>query len=266
MKMETEIRAIVTGAAGRMGRQVLAALSREPGVELVGGVDIRGQKIIVDPDRGDQVLEVTADLSALISRVRPDVLVDFTHPDAVMGNVRAALRKRVRCVVGTTGLGANDLEEIEHICRKERVGAVVTPNFAIGAVLMMKFAEVASRYFKSAEIIELHHDKKADAPSGTAIKTALGMSRQGSAAAEAAASNEEPLARGESIGGIRIHSVRLPGLVAHQEVVLGSPGQVLTIRHDSLSRESFMPGVILAVRRVMGLKKAVFGLEHLLDI
>ncbi|MEW5865526.1 MAG: 4-hydroxy-tetrahydrodipicolinate reductase [Bacillota bacterium] len=262
------IRTIVTGAAGRMGRQVLAALSREPDVELVGGVDIREQKVLVDPDRGDRVLEVTTDLAALISQARPDVLVDFTHPGAVMGNVRTALGNRVRCVVGTTGLGAKDLEEIDRVCREERIGAVVAPNFAIGAVLMMKFAEVASRYFSSAEIIELHHEKKADAPSGTAIKTALGMSRHehGAAAAEAAAGSEEPLARGQSVGGIRIHSVRLPGLVAHQEVLFGGPGQVLTIRHDSLSRESFMPGVTLAVRRVMDLDKAVFGLEHLLGI
>lgn len=262
------IRAIVAGAVGRMGRQVLAALSREPDVELVGGVDIREQKVLVDPDRGDQVLEVTTDLARAISRARPDVLVDFTHPGAVMGNVRTALGMRVKCVVGTTGLGANDLDEIERVCREERIGAVVAPNFAIGAVLMMKFAEVASRYFSAAEIIELHHEKKADAPSGTAIKTALGMSRheRGAAAAEAAAGSEEPLARGQSVGGIRIHSVRLPGLVAHQEVLLGGPGQVLMIRHDSLSRESFMPGVILAVKSVMGLDKAVFGLEHLLDI
>lgn len=261
-----KIRAIVTGAAGRMGRQVVAALSRESDVELVGGVDMREHRLLVDPDRSGELLEVTTDLPGLISRAHPDVLVDFTHPAAVMGNVRTALRSRVRCVVGTTGLGANDLEEIGRICREEGIGAVVAPNFAIGAVLMMKFAEIASRYFKAAEIIELHHEKKADAPSGTAIKTAMGMSRQEPAAAEAAAAGEEPPARGESVGGIRIHSVRLPGLVAHQEVMLGGPGQVLTIRHDSLSRESFMPGVILAVRRVVGLDEAVFGLEHLLDI
>ncbi len=269
MHANTKIRAIVTGAAGRMGRQVLAALSREPDIEVVGGVDIRDQSLLIDPERSDASLAVTSGLRELILRTRPDVLVDFTHPQAVMGNVRTAIRNRVRCVVGTTGLRAEDLDEIARMCREERTGAVVAPNFAIGAVLMMKFSEVASRYFGAAEIIELHHDKKLDAPSGTAIKTAQGMSRGSSAAvgqAEVAAGSEEPSARGVSVGGVRIHSVRLPGLVAHQEVIFGGPGQVLTIRHDSLSRESFMPGVILAVRKVMGLEELVFGLEHVLEL
>lgn len=272
MEMETEkvsrTRVIVAGAAGRMGRQVLVAVSRETDMDLVGGVDVREGRVPIDPERVDDVLEVTPDLASLITRVRPDVVVDFTHPAAVMGNVRTALGMGVRCVVGTTGLGAKDMDEIERLCRERRIGAVVAPNFAIGAVLMMKFAEMASRYFHAAEIVELHHDRKLDAPSGTAIKTAQGMSRADQARDEAAAAagRGEPLARGESVGGVRIHSVRLPGLVAHQEVIFGGPGQVLTIRHDSISRESFMPGVILAVRRVADLDHAVFGLERLLDL
>ncbi len=268
--MEAKIRAAVSGAAGRMGRQVLAALSREQDIELVGGVDVRGQTLLVDPDRSDRTLEVASDLADLVRRTSPDVLVDFTHPRAVMTNIRTALGHRVRCVVGTTGLGAGDLDEIGRLCDGAKVGAVVAPNFAIGAVLMMRFAEIASRYFQKAEIVELHHDRKVDAPSGTAIKTALGMYGHEPAAAEAAAvsaiGGEEPLARGENVGGIRIHSVRLPGLVAHHEVMFGGPGQILTIRHDSLSRESFMPGVVLAVRKVMALDRAVFGLEQLLGI
>ncbi len=276
----SRIRVIVAGAAGRMGRQVVAAVSREPDMALVGGVDVREQRVPVDPERGDEAIEVKGDLAAVVAEARPDVMVDFTHPSAVMGNVRTALGEGVRCVVGTTGLGARDIEEIGRLCREKGIGAVVAPNFAIGAVLMMKFAEIASRYFSAAEIIELHHDRKADAPSGTAIKTAQGMSQAEPARAEAAATasapaaatattaagGEDPVARGQSVAGIRVHSVRLPGLVAHQEVLFGGPGQVLTIRHDSISRESFMPGVILAVRKVTGLGRAVFGLEHLLDI
>lgn len=270
MEMKTEkasrIRVVVAGAAGRMGRQVLAAVSSEPDMELVGGVDVREGRVPIDAERTDGFLEVTRDLASSLTRLRPDVMVDFTHPAAVMGNVRTALGMGVRCVVGTTGLGAQDIDEIDQLCRKNGIGAVVAPNFAIGAVLMMKFAEMASRYFHAAEIIELHHDRKIDAPSGTAIKTAQGMARVDRGQAEAAAGSEEPLARGESVGGVRIHSVRLPGLVAHQEVLFGGPGQVLTIRHDSISRESFMPGVMLAIRRVMGLDHAVFGLENLLDL
>ncbi|MDK2931522.1 MAG: 4-hydroxy-tetrahydrodipicolinate reductase [Bacillota bacterium] len=270
MEMKTEkasrIRVVVAGAAGRMGRQVLAAVSREPDMELVGGVDVREGRVPIDAERTDGFLEVTRDLVSSLTRLRPDVMVDFTHPAAVMENVRTALGMGVRCVVGTTGLGAQDIDEIDRLCHRNGIGAVVAPNFAIGAVLMMKFAEMASRYFHAAEIIELHHDRKIDAPSGTAIKTAQGMARVDRARAEAAAGGEEPLARGESVGGVRIHSVRLPGLVAHQEVLFGGPGQVLTIRHDSISRESFMPGVMLAIRRVMDLDHAVFGLEHLLDL
>jgi len=272
MEMNTEntsrIRVVVTGAAGRMGRQVMAAVSRESDMELVGGVDVKGGTVPIDPERTDEVLEVTTDLATSLSRLRPDVMVDFTHPAAVMGNVRTALGMGVRCVVGTTGLRAQDLDEIAGLCRKTSTGALVAPNFAIGAVLMMKFAEIASRYFPAAEIIELHHDRKVDAPSGTAIKTAEGMARTDRARAEAAAAAgaEGPLARGESVGGVRIHSVRLPGLVAHQEVLFGGPGQLLTIRHDSISRESFMPGVLLAIRKVVDLDHAVFGLEHILDL
>jgi 4-hydroxy-tetrahydrodipicolinate reductase len=235
-------------------------------MDLMGGVDVKEGNVPIDPDRTDALLEVASDLESALKRLRPDVMVDFTHPTAVMGNVRCALGMGVRCVVGTTGLSARDVDEVDVLCRRNGVGAVVAPNFAVGAVLMMKFAEIASRYFQAAEIIELHHDKKVDAPSGTAMKTAQGMAMADRAHAEAAAAGEESPARGESVSGVRIHSVRLPGLVAHQEVIFGGPGQVLTIRHDSISRESFMPGVIMAIRKVMNLDRAVFGLEHLLDL
>jgi 4-hydroxy-tetrahydrodipicolinate reductase len=262
-----KIKTIVTGAAGRMGRQVVSALQQQPDIQMVGGVDLQKQDITVSSGQTDSILKITTDLSALIVKTRPNVLVDFTHPSSVMDNVRCALRSGVRCVVGTTGLTASDLEEIRSLCEMKKTGAVIAPNFAVGAVLLMKFAQIASRYFDNAEIIEMHHDKKVDAPSGTAIKTAEFMRQPDpSLQEEIAASLESQPARGEPVEGTRVHSVRLPGLVAHHEVIFGAPGQTLTIRHDSLSRDSFMPGIILAVREVMNLDKAVFGLDCLLDI
>ncbi len=261
------IKTIVTGVAGRMGRQVASALTHESDIHLVGGVDLKMQNITLSSGETEYSLKVTTDLPALIAKTHPNVLVDFTHPASVMDNVRIALQNGVRCVVGTTGLLASDLDEIRGLCQMKKTGAVIAPNFAIGAVLLMKFSEIASRHFASAEIIEMHHDKKVDAPSGTALKTAEFMGHSHPAAQEEiAVSLESQPARGEGVGVTRIHSVRLPGLVAHHEVIFGGPGETLTIRHDSLSRESFMPGVILAVRKVMKLDQAVFGLDALLDI
>ena len=175
-----------------------------------------------------------------------DAAVDFTAPSAVLGNATAALAAGVPCVIGTTGLSDDDLAELDSTARARTIPCFVAPNFALGAVLMMRFAAEAARHFPKAEIIELHHDRKLDAPSGTAARTAGLM---------------EPAMDGE----VPIHSVRLPGLVAHQEVIFGGLGETLTIRHDSLSRESFMPGVLLAVRRVREIDESpLVGLEHLL--
>jgi 4-hydroxy-tetrahydrodipicolinate reductase len=265
--MPMNIKTIVTGVAGRMGRQVAAALTQESDIQLAGGVDLETQNIILSTGETEYPLKVTTDLPALIAKTHPNVMVDFTHPASAMDNVRVALQNGVRCVVGTTGLAASDFDEIKSLCRKKRTGAVVAPNFAIGAVLLMKFAEIASRYFANAEIIEMHHDRKVDAPSGTALKTAEFMRHSHPMAQEEiAVSLESQPARGEDVGVTRIHSVRLPGLLAHHEVIFGRPGETLTIRHDSLSRESFMPGIVLAVREVMKLDQAVFGLDALLNI
>jgi 4-hydroxy-tetrahydrodipicolinate reductase len=194
------------------------------------------------------------------------VVVDFAKP-FVLENALLAIEKGVVAIIGTTGQTAAELARIEQAVQKSGVCAMVIPNFAIGAVLMMRFAAEAARYMPNAEIIELHHDKKADAPSGTSIKTAEMMEE---ARKSAGAQATQPLgspddsARGDERSGIRIHSVRLPGLVAHQEVLFGGQGQVLTIRHDSLDRTSFMPGVLLAIRRASTLKGFVYGLEKLL--
>ncbi|MBE3587114.1 MAG: 4-hydroxy-tetrahydrodipicolinate reductase [Thermoanaerobacteraceae bacterium] len=263
------IRVVVSGAAGRMGREVLKAVWQAEDLDLVGAVDIRAEGQDVGPLWGAPAVGVPlqADLEAVLLETRPDVMIDFTSPAAVADNVKTALRHRVRPVVGTTGMGADDLEEIRSLAADLKVGCVIAPNFALGAVLMIRFAAEAARYFPDVEIIELHHDQKLDAPSGTAIKTAeavlavRGDYRQGFPGEE----EKIPGVRGgRHAGGIPIHSVRLPGLVAHQEVIFGGMGQTLTIRHDSISRDSFMPGVLLAVRRVMHLEGVVYGLENLI--
>ena len=217
------IRVGVAGAAGRMGVAACAAIEAEADLELRGRAD---------PAIGVELAEILGDC---------DVLVDFTRPDAVVENARAAVGAGVHVVIGTTGF---DIEALEGL---HGANIFTAPNFAIGAVLMMRFAAEAARHMAAAEIIELHHDAKLDAPSGTAARTARLMA--------AASGGPEPV----------IHSVRLPGLVAHQEVILGDLGQTLSIRHDSMTRESFMPGVLLAVRRVGTLERSpLVGLEHLL--
>jgi 4-hydroxy-tetrahydrodipicolinate reductase len=220
----------------------------------VAGVRPAGVPIVADPEA--------------VWAAAPDVLVEFTPGAPAAAHARAALERGIRPVIGSTGLGAQDLEALRALAAERRVGAVVAPNFALGAVLMMEFARIAGRFFPHVEIIELHHDRKRDAPSGTALKTARLVAESRPAAPAPAAAEEElvPGARGGVADGVRVHSVRLPGLHAHQEVLFGGPGQVLTLRHDSLGEESFMPGLLLAVRRVGELDGLVHGLEHLLDL
>jgi 4-hydroxy-tetrahydrodipicolinate reductase len=250
----------VLGATGRMGRSVCAAVAADPDLELVAAVNLATGEAVegVDvADRREALLEAGA-----------QVAVDFTHPSAVLDNVLWCVSNGVHTVVGTTGMTPEDLERITTAIDDAggRSNVFVAPNFAIGAVLMMHFSEQAARYLPAAEIIELHHDGKADAPSGTAWTTARKIA---AARAEAYRGPEgESLAgsRGGDEEGVRIHSVRLPGLVAHQEVILGGAGQTLSIRHDSMDRASFMPGVLLAVKEVAGRPGLTVGLERLLDL
>jgi 4-hydroxy-tetrahydrodipicolinate reductase len=236
------IRVGVFGAGGRMGSTVCTAVHEADDMELVAAVDPHHAGIDLDQlgVHGTQV-QVASKASAL-QDAGAEVVVDFTVLDGARGNLRWCAEQGVHAVVGTTGFGEAELEEFGHLFEASTANAVIAPNFAIGAVLMMRFAELAAPYFETAEIIELHHDQKLDAPSGTAARTADLMQ-----------------------GDVPIHSVRLPGLVAHQEVILGDVGQTLTIRHDSINRESFMPGVLLAIRKVGSLERSpVIGLEHLL--
>lgn len=243
-----KIKVLVNGARGKMGSETVKAVLREGDLDLVGQTDM-----------GD-------DLEKAIKESGAGVAVDFTHPSTVMESVKKILQNKAHAVVGTTGLSSSDLAEIENLCKKNRVNCLVAPNFAVGAVLMMKFAKEAAHFMPEVEIIELHHEKKADSPSGTAIKTAeMILADRESVKREPVKSIEKiKNARGGELGGIHIHSVRLQGLVAHQEVIFGGLGQTLKIRHDTISRESFMPGVIMAVRKVGNLKGLVYGLENLL--
>lgn len=262
------IAACVCGACGRMGRAAVKAIAAQEDVRLAAAVDV----VLVGEDAGDVAgigkirVGVTRDLGAALDRARPHVMVDFTNPRVVMDNVRTALQRSVNCVVGTTGLGESDLAEIQELCAKHQTAAIVSPNFSLGANLMMHFAQEAARHFEFAEITELHHGGKKDAPSGTALKTAKMMSEGRGGPLRAIPTEITKLegVRGGRSQGIPIHSVRLPGLMAHQEVIFGGLGETLTIRHDSLSHESFMPGVLLAVRQVGKQQGLVLGLDSLL--
>jgi 4-hydroxy-tetrahydrodipicolinate reductase len=253
-----------------MGREVCRAVTEDPDCVLVAAVDRTGAGEPVGPLVGHPELDVViSDELEALTDAEADVAVDFTHPDAVMDNVRWCVRHAMHVVVGTTGITAADLDEIRRLIEEEgsESNVVVAPNFAIGAVLMMRFAAAAVRWLPSVEIVELHHDGKADAPSGTAIRTAEEVAKARAGAGATRPSRElVPGARGAEVGGVHVHSVRLPGLVAHQEVILAGPGQSLTIRHDSYDRSSFMPGVLLAIKEIARRPGLTVGLESLLDL
>jgi 4-hydroxy-tetrahydrodipicolinate reductase len=244
---DARIRVAVCGALGRMGSATCNAVWADGDLDLAAAVD-------TGFDAGAPALlgvgKDFPDLQTALDEAEVDVVVDFTVPASVRANILTCLEHHVAVVVGTTGLTAADLAEIDKVTEREATPVLVAPNFAMGAVLMMEFAKQAARHFKACEIIELHHDKKLDAPSGTSRLTRL---RVEEAWSETGVDKEVP-----------IHSVRLPGLVAHQEVLFGGLGETLTIRHDSLSRDSFMPGVVLAVKRVRSLQGLVVGLENIL--
>jgi 4-hydroxy-tetrahydrodipicolinate reductase len=275
--MTETIRVGVSGAAGRMGRAVVKAVWEAEGLYLASAIDT--QQVGEDPGDlagiGHTGLEIGNDLRATLRATDTHVLVDFSLPDAVMENAIDALEAGAAPVIGTTGLSQGELAELDQLARRKGLGVFVAPNFAIGAVLMMQFAAQAARYLPDVEIIELHHENKLDSPSGTALLTAQKIAH----ARQEAQVNPLPRpantvekargARGahdHATGHVPVHSVRLPGFVAHQEVIFGGVGQTLTLRHDSTDRTSFMPGVILAVRKIGGLRGVTVGLEHLLDL
>jgi 4-hydroxy-tetrahydrodipicolinate reductase len=259
------IEVIVNGAAGRMGREVVKAVTAAEGMRVAAALDTAAGVALDDGAGG--TIATTADLTTALAGAGPRVLVDFTLPTQAAGSVREALAAGVHCVVGTTGVDEAEWREIASRA-PEGVCLFLAPNFAVGAVLMMRFAQQAARFMPHVEVIELHHDRKADAPSGTAVRTAslIAAARTEVPASPGRETEIAAGARGALVEGVSVHSVRLPGLVAHQEVLFGGQGQTLSIRHDSIDRTSFMPGVVLAVREIVGRSGFVVGLEELMDL
>ena len=243
----------VCGANGKMGQEVIKAVSNAEDMALVAKIDIKDGEFATIKDAKNSV--------------KIDVLVDFTQPKSIYENALYCLNNNINIVIGTTGLTDEQIEELKKLAGEKELGCLIAPNFSTGAVLMMMFAKMASRYFKNAEILELHHNQKKDAPSGTSIKTALMMAENNPDFTDGNCPETETLkgARGaESYNNIHIHSVRMPGYIASQEVMFGSNGQILTIRHDSMNRECYMDGVLRAVRHVYKNHNFVYGLENIL--
>ena len=259
---------LVTGACGQMGKYVVAGVVEAPDMELVGAVDPagRGKRLSEIVSGAPEDIICSGHLAATLEESQPQIMIDFTTPDVVMDNIQAALNAGVACVVGTTGFSPLDLQVVKRLCKKTDTPCLIAPNFSIGANLMMRFAAEASTNFDYSEIIERHHEKKVDAPSGTALSTAekMAKARQQPMREVLTAHEELAGARGGETAGIHVHSVRMPGYVANQEVVFGGSGEVLKIEHITTSRECFVPGVLLATRRILELEGLVYGLDTIL--
>lgn len=257
----SKIKVIIAGFKGRMGSTAVNMVLEQADFELVALLDPFTTEAEAFGAPVFNVKEELKDLSA-------DVWIDFTQPSVAFENTKFAIEYGFRPVIGTTGFTEEQLAELTEISRLKNLGGLIAPNFALGAVLLMQFSKSAAKYFPDVEIIELHHDKKKDAPSGTAVKTAELIAENRKSHKQGAPDELETLAgaRGADVDGMRIHSVRLPGLVAHQEVIFGSVGEGLTLRHDSYDRVSFMTGVALGIREVMKVNELKYGLEHFLDL
>ncbi|MFD1738528.1 4-hydroxy-tetrahydrodipicolinate reductase [Bacillus salitolerans] len=263
------IKIVIAGPRGRMGREALELIHKTEHFILVGAVDRTNEGKKISDIEGLPPLDavIFTDLERCLQEVNADVLLDLTTPEIGRAHIKIAIQYGVRPVVGTTGFTQDDLKELELLVEDKKLGAIIAPNFAVGAILMMKFSQMAAKYFQDIEIIELHHDQKLDAPSGTGIKTAELIAQVRDSKKQGHPNEYEHIegARGAEYDGIRLHSVRLPGLVAHQEVLFGGEGQTLTIRHDSYNRASFMSGVKLAIDTVMKIDLLVYGLENILE-
>jgi 4-hydroxy-tetrahydrodipicolinate reductase len=258
-----------------MGREVIKAVAQCPDLTLVGAIARRAE--LVGQDIGEVVgcgtleVAVTQDLQGTLAYSSQQrgkaVMVDFTHPDCVYENIRASIAYGVYPVVGTTGLTPAQLTDLSDFAYKASMGGLIIPNFSIGMVLLQQAAVAAARFYQNLEIIELHHNQKADAPSGTALQTAQLLAELGQTfnAPLVTETEKVPGARGALVGeGIRIHSIRLPGLIAHQELIFGAPGELYTLRHDTSDRGCYMPGVVLAIRKVVNLEGLIYGLDKIL--
>lgn len=266
--MAEKIRVMMNGAAGKMGKAVSAGLVADKRVELIGAVDLKASAVDYGYMCGIDALGfgIETNLKKSIKTIKPDVVVDFTSPQAVMKNIFTAVSLQTPIVVGTTGVSQEDLQQVEKWCAEYESPVFIAPNFAIGAVLLMKYAADAAKYMPNVEVIERHHDQKLDAPSGTAVSTLEMIKENRKAFMQGNLQEFERIngSRGGEFDGMRVHSVRLPGYVATQEVIFGDVGQVLCIRHDALSRESYIPGVLMAINAIMKQKGLVCGLDKLL--
>ncbi len=264
------LKVAIAGVRGRMGSAALQAITAAPDMEVVAALDYKFEglylhnSMITEEPVGVRFYTSLADLAA---DTQPDVLLDVTDPDAVFINVKEAIELGIRPVVGTSGLTKEQILILTELSASAQIGGIIAPNFSIGAVLMMKFSVMAARYLGDVEILEMHHDRKLDAPSGTAVKTAemITAVREPHLQGHPEEQEHQAGARGADVEGMKIHSIRLPGLLAHQQVLLGGEGELLTIRHDSFDRNSFMPGILMAVRDVMTRKDLVYGLENIID-
>lgn len=267
--MEKIVNIVIAGPRGNMGREAVKLVQNTEHFKLVAVVDSKNDGMqLADVEGFSSVnVPVFTDMDRCFVEHNVDVLIDLTAPQFGKKHMEIAFQHGVRPVVGTTGFSDEDIVELRKQAEDKGIGAIIAPNFAIGAILMMKFSQLAAKYLSDVEIIEQHHDRKLDAPSGTALKTAQLITevREAKKQGHEQESEELPGARGGEIEGMRIHSVRLPGLVAHQEVIFGGEGQTLTIRHDSINRASFMPGVKLAVETVLKIDTLVYGLEQIID-
>jgi 4-hydroxy-tetrahydrodipicolinate reductase len=262
--MMKPVKVVILGASGRVGRILVEALGRTPEIKLVGAVDIKAvvNKLVMEDGKE---IPFSTDLEKMIITSEPDVIVDFSLANSTMQAVRIAGQHKVNMVIGTTGITSDNITEMQHLAESNKVGIILASNFAMGAVLMMHFSKLAAKYMDFAEIIELHHNQKIDAPSGTALNTAKMMAvSRGRPFSQAVDEGKNFPSRGDKVAGVTIHSIRLPGLMAHQEVIFGGLGQTLSIRHDTINRECYVPGVILAVQEVVKHKGLIQGLESLL--
>ena len=258
-------RVVVNGAAGRMGQEVIAALCREPDMEPVGGADIKPGNSLHLPD-GSGSIPLSGNLDEVLSATKPQVLVDFTQAEVTMSSAPVAAIHGVNMVIGTTGISDDNLQELDRISREHSIGIFVAPNFALGAVLLMHLAKQAAPFFEYVDIIEMHHEAKIDAPSGTALAMARAIAQDHQFKRNYP--DREPLSgtRGGEHNGISIHSIRMAGRSAHHEVILGMSGQTVTLRHDTLGRDCYMPGIMRAIREVVNLKGLVVGLDKILGL
>lgn len=264
-----KINIIVAGPRGKMGRETVNMIMKTDHFNLVGVIDHKNDGLMLSELEGFSTANVPIFVNPdqCFSSTEADVLIDFTHPEAGVINANKALDYGVAPVIGTSGFSEKDVEHFKKRCEESKTGMIIAPNFAVGAVLMMKFSQMAARHFPDVEIIEQHHDRKLDAPSGTAVKTAemIRLARENKKQGHPEEKELIEGARGADFSGMRIHSVRLPGLVAHQQVLFGGEGELLTIRHDSMNRVSFMTGVRLATETVVKLDTLVYGLENILE-